>query len=198
MKQVNILSPFVLVLLLCGLTTEIFGQFEARMHYILSGIEKDFKVYSDVNRYRYEFNEDGQEGIVIVLNKTNEVFVLMPQQMMVFKTNSSSQMSMANDPVKQYEYQQGQGAKEKVIGKEEVNGYSCIKKELYNESEQLLYTLWFSEEYHFPIKIISHIDVTGTTSMELKNIQSWIPDDAKFSIPEGYMVMDQQTMMPEH
>ena len=38
--------------------------------FTLSGIEKDFKIFSDINRYRYEFNE------------AKEVFILMPQQKM--------------------------------------------------------------------------------------------------------------------
>lgn len=198
MKHLKIINQLILISILSCLSVQTFGQFQANMHFILSGIEKDFKVFSDENRYRYEFNEDGQEGVVIVLNETNEVFVLMPQQKMAIKTTSSSQMSMANDPVKLYEYQVGAGGKEKIVGHETINGYKCTKKELYGESNQLLYTMWYSEEYNFPIKIVSHMDVAGTTNMELKEIKSWTPDESSFSIPEGYMIMNQATMMPEH
>jgi outer membrane lipoprotein-sorting protein len=198
MKNLKIINQLFFISLLSFLSVQTFGQFQANMHFILSGIEKDFKIFSDENRYRYEFNEDGQEGVVIVLNETNEVFVLMPQQKMAIKTISSSQMSMANDPVKLYEYQVNEGGKEKVIGKETINGYDCTKKELYGSGDQLLYTMWYSEKYNFPIKIVSNIDVAGSTNMEIKDIKAWKPDNAHFEIPEGYMIMDQQTMMPEH
>ncbi|MCB2219507.1 MAG: DUF4412 domain-containing protein [Bacteroidetes bacterium] len=195
MKIKNII---IIACLLTAISFKASSQFQANMHFILSGIEKDFKVFSDENRYRYEFNEDGQEGVVIVLNEPGEVIILMPQQKMAIKTKATSQMSMANDPVKLYEYQVKEGGQEKTIGTETINGYKCTKKELYGESDQLLYTMWYSDEYDFPIKMISHMDVTGNTSMEMRDIKKWTPDDAMFSIPDGYMIMDQETMMPEH
>jgi len=188
----------IAIVIFCALSFNAIGQFQATMKYTLSNEEKEFKVFSDENRYRYEFNEDGQEGVVIVLSETGEVFILMPQQKMAMKTISTSIMSMANDPLLAYEYQVEQGGTEKVIGNEEVNGINCIKKELYNNSNQLLYTIWYSEKYDFPIKMVSHIDVAGNTHMELRDIQDWTPDDANFVIPDGYMIMDQKTMMPEH
>lgn len=195
------MKPFfsiIAAVLLAALSMHAMGQFQATMNYTLSSKGKEFKIFNDQNRYRYEFNEDGQEGVVIVLNKTGEVFVLMPQQKMAMKTISTSMMSMANDPVSAYDYQLKQGGIEKVIGNEDVNGIDCIKKELYTESNQLLYTIWYSEKYAFPIKMISHMDVTGNTSMELTDIKDWTPDDASFSVPEGYTIMDQKTMMPQY
>lgn len=197
MKYFNF-NSIIIIAIFCALSFNAFGQFQANMLFTLSNIQKEFKVFSDENRYRYDFNEDGQEGVVIVLNETEEVFILMPQQKLAIKTVSTSKMAMGNDPVKLYEYQVGQGGTEKVIGHVEVNGYDCIKKELYGENNQLLYTMWHSEEYGFPIKIVSHIDVAGTTEMELKDIKSWTPDEASFKIPDGYTIMDQKTMMPEH
>ncbi|MCK4676680.1 MAG: DUF4412 domain-containing protein [Bacteroidales bacterium] len=195
LKIIKLLS-WLVILFFCSNT--VSGQFQANMLFTLSNIQKEFKVFSDENRYRYEFNEDGQEGVIIVLNETNEVFVLMPQQKLAITTIPTSMMSMGNDPIKLYEYQVDQGGTEKVIGNEEVNGYDCVKKELYGENNQLLYTMWYSDKYGFPIRIVSHIDVAGTTSMELKDIKSWTPDDASFTIPAGYTIMDQQSMMPEH
>ncbi len=197
MKYFN-LNSIIIIAIFSALSFNAFGQFQANMLFTLSNTQKEFTVFSDENRYRYEFNEDGQEGVIIVLNETGEVFILMPQQKLAIKTISTSKMAMGNDPVKLYEYQIGQGGTEKVIGQEKVNGYDCIKKELYGENNQLLYTMWYSEEYGFPIKIVSHIDVAGTTEMVLKDIKSWTLDEANFKIPDGYTIMDQQTMMPEH
>ncbi len=77
---------------------------------------REFQIYSDGNNYRYEFNEDGQEGIVIVPEGAEHIFILMPQQKIAMKTNSSSQMSISRDPLKQYEYWLNDGATEKIVG----------------------------------------------------------------------------------
>ena len=181
-----------------ALSFSAYGQFRAKMIYTLSDNTKEFEVFSDHNRYRYEFNEDGQEGVVIVLKESGEVFILMPQQKIAMKTAPSDIMSMANDPIAAYDYHVQQGGTKKVIGNETVNGILCEKSELYNQSNQLLYTIWYSDQYDFPLKMISHIDVAGNTSMELKDIQPWTPDEASFTIPAGYQVMDQKSRMPEH
>lgn len=188
----------ILMLFSISLTMNAFGQFQAKMHYTLSDKAKEYTVFSDGDRYRYEFNEDGQEGVVIVLKNSGEVIVLMPQQKMAMKMGATNLMSMANDPVAAYDYQVENGGINKVIGNETINGVKCVKTELYNKSNQLLYTNWFSEKYNFPIKMVSHIDVAGNTAMELSDIQPWTPDETSFTIPEGYQVMDQKTMTPEH
>lgn len=182
----------------------LHAQFTANMLFTFSGKQMNFKVFSDINRYRYEFNENGQEGVVIVLNETGEFFLLMPQQKIAIKSISSSQMSMSTDPLKQYEHFANEGATEKVIGHETINGYDCIKKELrniqkdeYGESNQLLFTVWYSEEFQFPVKMANYIDGTGSSGMEIKNIQKWTANEASFRVPSGYTIMDQATTMPE-
>ncbi len=192
-------TKFTFLLLIAAFfALPLCAQFSADMVFTLSGKQKSFKVFNDVNRYRYEFNEDRQEGVVIVDNTKNEVYILMPKQKMAIKSTPSSKMSMSTDPLKIYDYYLQDGAKEKIIGKEEVNGYQCIKKELCSETNQLLQTLWFSEKYDFPVKIVSNIDVTGKTEMELKDIKPWPPQESKFIVPEAYTVMDQAAMIPEY
>jgi outer membrane lipoprotein-sorting protein len=195
-QRISMLLTLLMVLLLPG--SIIYAQFTAEMHFTTSGKERVFQIYSDGNNYRYEFNEDGQEGIVIVPKSADYIFVLIPQQKMAIKSSASSQMSMSSDPVKQYEYWQNDGATEKVIGNETVNGIDCIKKELHNikkdeygEVDQHMFTIWYSDEYKFPIKMENYIDGTGTSGMELKDIKPWTPNSDSFKIPEGYNVMEQ-------
>jgi hypothetical protein len=195
-QRISMLLTLLMVLLLPG--SIIYAQFTAEMHFTTSGKERVFQIYSDGNNYRYEFNEDGQEGIVIVPKSADYIFVLIPQQKMAIKSSASSQMSMSSDPVKQYEYWQNDGATEKVIGNETVNGIDCIKKELHNikkdeygEVDQHMFTIWYSDEYKFPIKMENYIDGTGTFGMELKDIKPWTPNSDSFKIPEGYNVMEQ-------
>ncbi len=157
----------------------------------------NFKLYSDGSNYRYEFNEDGQDGIVIVPNDAKQIFILMPQQKMAIKTNSTSQMSMGRDPLKQYEYWLNEGATEEIVGNDKINGIDCIKKELHNikkdeygEVNQHLFTIWYSEKYKFPIKMENYIDGSNSSGMELTDIEAWTPNVDSFKVPDGYKMME--------
>ena len=159
------------------------------------GKERVFDVYSADDGYRYEFNEDGQAGVVIAKKGAKQLIILMPQQKMAIKSPAESPMSMRSDPLKAYEYYQKDGTL-KEIGKETINGIECTKSELWNitgdefgKVTQKMFTIWKSDKYQFPIKMINHID-GSEGSMELKDMEPWTPDVNSFTIPEGYQVMD--------
>lgn len=172
------------------------AQFKAKMVFNSMGKERAFTVYSSDEGYRYEFNEDGQEGVVIVKNDSPDVIILMPQQKMAMKSPAESPMSMGNDPLQSYEYHKAMGLL-KELGKETINGIECTKFELWNKenSNQKMYTVWLSDKYEFPIKMVNHIDGVEGTGMELKDIKPWTPDANSFSIPEGYQIMEMGGMM---
>lgn len=193
-KISSLLSVFI-ILFLANIT--VHGQFTAKMHYTMSGKSGEFQIFSDGSNYRYEFNEDGQDGIVIVPNGAKQIFILMPQQKMAIKTNSTSQMSMGRDPLKQYEYWLNEGATEEIVGNEKINGIDCIKKELrnvkkdeYGEVNQHLFTIWYSEEYKFPVKMENYIDGSNSSGMELTDIEAWTPNADSFIVPDGYKMME--------
>ena len=172
------------------------AQFKAKMFF--TGMEQEhvFTVYSSDEGYRYEFNEDGQEGVVIVKNDSPDVVILMPQQKVAMKSPAESPMSMGNDPIKSYEHYQKDGTL-KEIGKEIINGIECTKSELWNisgdeygKTSQKMITIWKSDKYRFPIKMVNHIDGSDGSEMELKDIEPWTPDANSFSIPEGYQLME--------
>lgn len=191
MKKIIILIAAILLVL------PISAQFKGKMHFTSMGQERVFTVYSADAGYRYEFNENGMEGVIIVKKGSPEVIVLMPQQKMAMKGSATDPMSMGNDPVASYKYHQNEGIT-KVEGEETVNGIPCIRAGLYNKDNptQKMYTVWTSEKYDFPIKLINHIEGTGEATMELKDVESWTPDSKSFEIPEGYQVMDMPKMMP--
>ena len=54
------------ILIMLFLSISLYGQFKAKMVFNSMGKERAFTVYSADAGYRYEFNEDGQKGIVIV------------------------------------------------------------------------------------------------------------------------------------
>lgn len=190
MKKIIILFAATLLVL------PMSAQFKGKMHFTSMGQERVFTVYSADAAYRYEFNENGMEGVIIVKKGSPEVIILMPQQKMAMKGSASDPMSMGNDPVASYNQYQDEGLT-KVEGEETVNGIRCTRAGLYNKDNpsQKMYTVWTSEKYDFPIKLINHIDGSNS-SMELKDLEPWTPDSKSFEIPAGYQVMGMPKMRP--
>lgn len=172
------------------------AQFSAKMFFSAMGQEHVFTVYSSDANYRYEFNENGQAGIIISKADSPEIIILMPQQKMAMKGSAEDPMSLGNDPVKAYEYYLKSGLM-KEEGEEMVNGVKCTRSTLWNKENptQKMYTVWLSDQYKFPVKLINHIDGSnGGSVMELKDIKPWTPDAQSFEIPSGYQVMDMPGM----
>jgi len=197
-----VLKKTILLFAATLLLLPISAQFKAKMVFNTMGQARSFKVFSADNGYRYEFNEKGQEGVVIVKKGSPEIIILMPQQKMAMKGSADSPMSMGNDPVGTYEYYKKEGTL-KEIGTETINGIKCTKSELWNikgdeygQVNQKMFTIWTSDKYEFPVKMINHIDGSQESGMELQDIEPWTPDAASFSIPEGYQVMDMPQMAP--
>ena len=196
MKNVKNFTQLISVIVLLFFTASAFGQFKAKMFFTSMGEERVYSVYSADDGYRYEFNEDGQEGVVIVKKESPEVIILMPEQKMAMKSSKENPMTMGNDPVGSYEYFREKGSV-KEVGTETINGLECIKSELWNESSneygeanQKMYTIWTSVEYDFPVKMINHIEGSEDAVMEMKDVEPWTPDEDSFKIPEGYTVME--------
>ena len=195
------MKKIIILFAVCMLILPLSAQFKAKMVFNTMGKERAFTVYSSDAGYRYEFNEDGQEGVVIVKKGSSEVIILMPQQKMAMKSPAESPMSMGSDPLKSYEYYQKDGTL-KELGKETINGVECTKSELWNitgneygQVNQKMFTMWYSEKYKFPVKMINHIDGSEGSGMELRDIEPWTPDSHSFSIPEGYQIMEMGDMM---
>ena len=172
------------------LIMSLSAQFKAKMHFKSMGNDRVFTVFSSDAAYRYDFNENGMDGVIIVKKGSPEVVILMPQQKMAMKGSASNPMSMGNDPMASYAQYQEKGIT-KVEGEETVNGIKCTRAGLYNKDNpsQKMYTIWTSEKYDFPIKLINHIDGSGS-SMELKDLEPWTPAPGSFKIPEGYRLME--------
>ena len=185
------MKKIILLFLVSLFVLPLSAQFKAKMVFNYMGNERAFTVYSADEGYRYEFNEDGQEGVVIVQKGSKELIILMPQQKMAMKSSAESPMSIASDPLQSYEYHKAMGLL-KEVGKETVNGIECTKFELWNKenSSQKMYTVWLSDKYEFPIKMVNHIDGEEGSGMELKDIEPWTPNANSFSIPEGYQIME--------
>ncbi len=167
------------------------GQFTGRMKYISMGKTRTFIVYSSDDGYRYDFDEAGQKGALIVKSGSRDVIILMPQQKMAMKSPSDNPMSMSNDPLKSLEYYQSSGLM-KESGNENINGVMCTKSILYNKDnpEQEMFAIWYSDRYKFPMKMVNYIDGTEKSGMEISDVKPWTPDPRVFEIPAGFRVMD--------
>ncbi len=188
MKTTYIKPLFILFLLI---SMNGYSQFKAKMVFNSMGKERAFDVYSADAGYRYEFNEDGQAGVVIAQKGAKQLIILMPQQKMAMKSALESPMSMGNDPLQSYEHHKAMGIL-KEVAKEAVNGVACTKFELWNKenSTQKMYTVWLSDKYEFPIKMVNHIDGIEGTGMELKDVQPWTPKADSFAIPKTYQIIN--------
>ena len=190
------MKKFILLSVASLLVIPMFSQFTAKMYFTSMGQERVFTVFSTDAAYRYEFNENGMEGVVIVKKGSPEVIILMPRQKIAMKGSATNPMSMGNDPVASYSQYQDEGIT-KVEGEETINGIKCTRSGLYNKENpsQKMYTVWLSDKYEFPIKMVNHIDGVEGTGMELKDVQPWTPNADSFSIPKGYQVMEMGGMM---
>ncbi len=179
------------------LSLPLFAQFKGEMVFNTMNQERQFVVYSCDAGYRYDFEEAGQKGAVIVKTGSAEVIILMPQQKMAMKSPAGSPMSMSSDPLKSMEYYQESGIM-KEEGTESINGVKCTKSTLWNKDNpnQKMFTMWFSDKYKFPMKMVNHIDGSEDSGMEMRDVEPWTPDKNFFEIPAGYQVMEMPAGMP--
>ena len=193
----NLKSNFLLIIILISFftTTTVIAQFTGKMKFTYMDKVRTFNVYFSNDGYRYDFDENGQKGAVIVKKDSKEVIILMPQQKMAMKSAPGNPMSMANDPLQSFEYYKDSGLF-KDAGEETVNGIPCNKSILYNKDNpsQKMFTMWYSNEYKFPMKMINHIDGSEDSGMEMIDVKPWKPDPSMFEIPSGFNVMDMPTM----
>ena len=197
MKLLTNMFFLISILIATVLSSNSFAQCKGKM--VFNNMDKDrsYDVYYSDLGYRYEFNEDGQKGVVIVKSGAKEVIILMPDQKLAMKTPSDNPMSMANDPLQAYENYKNSGIFEDG-GEESINGVLCKKSILYNKENpsQKMFTIWYSEDYKFPMKMINHIAGSKDLVMEMKDVEPWKPDAGKFEIPSDYKLMDVKGMMP--
>ena len=92
------MKKIIFLIVVCLFVLPLSAQFKAKMVFNTMDKQRDFIVYSADDGYRYEFNENGQEGIVMVQKGSKELIILMPQQKMAMKSPAESPMSMGNDP----------------------------------------------------------------------------------------------------
>lgn len=185
----------VTALLLLGMLCQASGQFSATMNNMVQGKSRIYKVYSDLNNYRYEFTEGGEKGIVIVKPEEQKTYVLMPSKKYVHITDCDGSMSRTNDPWQAYQWFKNFG-REVDLGSKRKDGRLCKELAVY-QNETRVFTTFFSEELNFPLSIANAIE--EDTYMELSDIMKWNPDPSMFTVPDDYIEVDRrmQPVIPE-
>ncbi len=164
------------------------AQFTATMRNVQSGHTVEYRVYSDLNQYRYETSQDGMNLVIIVKPDQNQTFVILPDKKSIHKTTCDGMMSRMNDPVQALEAVKEAG---EVVSTSAVQyeGYDCTKQDIHMNNEPA-FTCWFSPGLNFPLKIENHL--ASDTYMEVSGIEAWDPDPALFVSPADYTEVDEQ------
>jgi|GEM_PF-655842 len=188
--KMNILICFVKKLIILGLliiiSASVSAQFTAEMVNTHSGITIKYKIYNDGTNYRYEFEESGEQLVVIVHPEKKLTSVLLPSLKTVQHMEYQSMSSISNDPVQSIRYYR-ENYLEKPVGTESIHGIEARVFDIFYGSEKLL-TCWMSEELNFPLKIINHQQ--EGVFMEVTGIQTGLQDPALFRIPDDYTEVD--------
>jgi len=167
-----------------------YGQtsFTARMVNTVKGTERVYNLQSDGKKYRYDFEESGMRGIVIVDPEKGKTAILMPDEKYVHFTPINSRTSLMNDPYQSFLYTKAR-FEEKNTGKEMVTGFECDKTEIY-DSEKKIITAWHSSELGFLLKMTD--DRSENTFVELRDIKPGNIDKELFMIPTDYTEVDER------
>jgi len=177
-----------LLLLLLPLSTCSQSPFSAEMINVQGGTERLYKLRSGGMKYRYDFQESGMKGTVIVDPEEGKTAILMPDEKFVHYTDITSQTSLMNDPFQAYLYSKSR-YEEKPAGREKIAGYDCTKSELY-ASEDLIFTAWYSEDLGFLVKLVN--EMADNTYMELSDIKEEDISSEVFAVPDDYVEVDRR------
>jgi len=175
--------------------SHLHAQFSAELLNVKQGSKKIYILNSDGSRYRYDFDESGIRGTVIVDPSNNKTAIIMPDEKFVHYTELTSRTSLTNDPFQSFMYAR-QRYTEKNIGREKISGFETEKLELYS-ADQLIYTAWYSDDLNFLVKMVNNM--TSDTYMELTNIKKVKVDPGIFKIPGDYAEVDEhmRPLIPE-
>lgn len=184
-----------IICLLIAVSSNGQTHFTAEMVNVQRGSEKIYTLRSNGEMYRYDFEEEGMTGIVIVNSGKGRTAIVMPEKKYVHFTDIHSSTSLMNDPYQSFLYMKS-NYKENDTGKESISGIDCDKSELY-ASGQLIYTAWHSEDLGFLVKMVNHL--ANNTYMELRNITQGNISQEIFVIPDDYTEVDRQMrpLIPE-
>ncbi|MFO7923820.1 MAG: hypothetical protein R6U58_09035 [Bacteroidales bacterium] len=163
-------------------------SFSAELVNVRDGTEIIYKLRSDGYRYRYDFEDSGMRGIIIVDPAKGQTAILIPDKKFVHHTDTDSQRSLMNDPYQSFLYMKTV-YEEKSAGRETISGFECDKSELFASGRKII-TAWYSGELNFLVKMVNN--TSENTFMELRDIKPGMIDEDTYHIPEDYIEVDER------
>ncbi len=151
-------------------------------------VESTSKLYVTKDAYRMDGLPMGGPGEVtpnltaMGFNKLNKQYIYNHDKKLFFETQLDEEDMMAK--LKSYQDVDS----EKILGKEKVSGYKCVKKEVIttttimgikNRSKEIL---WQSKRFEFPLRI----QMEDGQIMEFRNFDEGKPAKKLFKQPAGY------------
>ncbi len=141
------------------------------------------KIYMAPDKMRSD-QPMGRHGKMVIIYRRDkkELWALDPGK------KSYIQMPMDEKKWEQAAKSAIKSEKAKILGKETVNGYPCVKKQVTRQMEIMgmkmtrTQTIWVSDAFGIPIRTRSQ---DGTVT-ELRNIKKGKPPARLFEIPPGY------------
>ncbi len=141
------------------------------------------KIYMAPDRMRSDQPMGRQKKMVIIYRRDKkELWALDPAK------KTYIQMPLDEEKWEQAAKGAVQSENAEVLGKETVNGYRCVKKQVTRQMEVMgmkmttTQTIWVSDAFGIPIRTRSD---DGTVT-ELRNIKKGKPPARLFEIPPGY------------
>lgn len=160
----------------------------------ISSMSFDFTVTSDEGKMtgkacvkgtkmKTETTVEGEKMIYIYDSKSGDVITYFPEQNMAMKTNFSKEMGgLIQIPA---EYSDNTASEDiKTVGKETIDGLSCIVLNIVDKENKEEYKMWVSEKYGIPVRVES-TDENGKSVIEYKNIKVGSVQDSEFELPKG-------------
>ena len=125
-----------------------------------------------------------QDLTILGFSDKNAQYIFNHTKKLYYKTNQDD----ANMGIKDFK----NAELVKVLGKEKVSGYKCVKKQVtitrkfYGMSHTDTLIIWESDRFQMPLK------TKGSTGhgMEIRNIKKGAPDKKYFKLPKGYKEVD--------
>jgi len=187
--SISWLCAVVMMLTLCAFCSSVLAaEFSADMIIIAGTDTVTNKLHVNDLKYRIELTEDGQKIAVIVDQGANLTRVLNISEKSYVEMPCDDMRSLTNDPFQSLKATIATpGIEQKTHGLDTLYDLKCEKHTLlWGGSE--FYTYYVSEKYNFPVKII-----LGKSEMvtELRNIEESEIDSLLFTLPDGYMIVQE-------
>lgn len=171
-----------LLILIINVAIGLAQEFSADIVMKSEGKTMMGKMFSQSDKVRHEFSEEGRKAISIMRVDKKVIWMVMPEEKMY--------MEMPFGPQEQVMASKVEGEVErKLVGTDTIDGHPSEKYLITYKSQGQTHKVyqWIAKDLKFPIKTEA---VDGKWSMEFKNVRLGSQAANLFEIPQGYQKFD--------